>query len=196
MAHHEIVSKIAERIRAIRLKKNLTIRQLAQRTNVSKGLLSKIENSRTIPSLPVFVEIMNSLEISFKDFFENMEFARQHKYVLITKDELTLSTPGITPGVQYRTIITKLIPLCEMEICLITMKPGYGGDAHVFPDHAFNYLISGMCEYHFENNEFVSMNAGDSIYFNGPLQGAVSNRSDHEAVVLAINFRLAATVYP
>lgn len=67
-----MVPKIAENIKAIRLKKNLTIKQLAEKTRVTKGLLSKIENSRTIPSLPVFVQILKSLDISFQDFFQGL----------------------------------------------------------------------------------------------------------------------------
>ena len=64
MVDNQVVSRIAQKIRSTRLEKNLTIQQLATRTHVSKGLLSKIENSRTIPSLPVFVTLIQSLEIS------------------------------------------------------------------------------------------------------------------------------------
>lgn len=72
-AAEEIVRKIAAKIREIRIAKNLTVQQLADRAGVSKGLLSKIENSRTIPSLPVFVRILRSLKLGFQDFFKDME---------------------------------------------------------------------------------------------------------------------------
>ncbi len=68
MINNEVVSRIAQKIRSTRLKKNLTIQELADRTKVTKGLLSKIENSRTIPSLPVFVQLIQSLDISLKEF--------------------------------------------------------------------------------------------------------------------------------
>ena len=83
----EIVARIAGKIRAIRLKQGLTIQQLADRADVSKGLISKIENSRTIPSLPVFVKILRSLDISFMDFFADMGPGDQKRHILIRKDE-------------------------------------------------------------------------------------------------------------
>jgi len=72
MANREIVSRLAQKIKAIRLEKKMTIQQLATKSNVSKGLLSKVENSRTIPSLPVFLTIVVSLEVSLKEFFQDI----------------------------------------------------------------------------------------------------------------------------
>ena len=76
-----------KKFRSTRLEKNLTIQQLATRTHVSKGLLSKIENSRTIPSLPVFVTLIQSLEISLKEFFQDMVLANGKNYLLVKKDQ-------------------------------------------------------------------------------------------------------------
>ena len=87
MVDKEIVARIAGKIRAIRLKTGLTIQQLAERADVSKGLLSKIENSRTIPSLPVFVRILRCLDISFMDFFSDMGLGDQKNYILIRMDK-------------------------------------------------------------------------------------------------------------
>jgi transcriptional regulator with XRE-family HTH domain len=39
----KVVTRIEKKIRATRLEKKLTIQHLATRTNVSKGLLSKID---------------------------------------------------------------------------------------------------------------------------------------------------------
>jgi transcriptional regulator with XRE-family HTH domain len=43
---------IGKRLKDIRKKNNLTINELAFKANVSNGLVSRIENGRTIPSLP------------------------------------------------------------------------------------------------------------------------------------------------
>src|SRR5690349_13611644 len=72
MIHDETVIQIAQKIRAVRLQKKLTIQQLADRAKLTKGLISKIENSRTVPSLPVFVGLIRALDVSLKDFFEDI----------------------------------------------------------------------------------------------------------------------------
>lgn len=72
MIHDETVILIAQKIRTVRLQKKLTIQQLADRAKLTKGLISKIENSRTVPSLPVFVGLIRALEIPLKDFFDDI----------------------------------------------------------------------------------------------------------------------------
>ena len=61
---------IGKRLKDIRKKNNLTINELAFKANVSNGLVSRIENGRTIPSLPVLLDLIQSLEIDASYFFE------------------------------------------------------------------------------------------------------------------------------
>lgn len=74
MIDNPVVRHIAQKIRNTRIRKKLTLHELATRMNVSKGLLSKIENHHTIPSLPVFVALVQSMEISLKEFFADVEY--------------------------------------------------------------------------------------------------------------------------
>lgn len=49
---------IGKRIKEIRKRKNLTINTVAADAEVSNGLISRIENGRTISSLPVLLNII------------------------------------------------------------------------------------------------------------------------------------------
>ncbi|NJM26931.1 MAG: helix-turn-helix transcriptional regulator [Bacteroidia bacterium] len=86
----------------MRLEKNLTIQELANRSRVSKGLLSKVENSRTIPSLPVFVNLIQSLNISLKEFFEDMVLLNGKDYLHIKARLLSAGDTGGSPGIYIR----------------------------------------------------------------------------------------------
>ena len=68
----ELVSRLGKRNKSVRKDRGFTLQALSVRSHVTKGLLSKIENSRTIPSLPVFLKLINGLEMNAKDFFDNM----------------------------------------------------------------------------------------------------------------------------
>ena len=57
------------RLREIRKKKGLTLQQLADRTGLTAGLLSKIENLRTSPSLPVLSDLATALGTDMADLF-------------------------------------------------------------------------------------------------------------------------------
>ncbi|WP_409994912.1 helix-turn-helix domain-containing protein [Chitinophaga pinensis] len=47
-----------------RREKNITVQDLADRAKVIKGLISQIENSRTIPSLIVLIDIIKPSKLT------------------------------------------------------------------------------------------------------------------------------------
>ncbi len=104
MIDNEVVARIAQKIldRSVS-EKNLTIQQLSSRANVNKGLLSKVENSRTVPSLPVFITLIQSLDISLKEFFEDMVLINGRDYLLVKK---TSTRPWNARGVRALTTST------------------------------------------------------------------------------------------
>jgi transcriptional regulator with XRE-family HTH domain len=63
---------IGRRIREARRVRELTLDQIARRTGLSKGLLSKIENFRTIPSLPVLAQIAGSLNLDMGELVKGI----------------------------------------------------------------------------------------------------------------------------
>ena len=55
---------LGQRIRSLRLQRQMTGTELARHCGVTKGLISQIERSITIPSLDVLARIANALEVS------------------------------------------------------------------------------------------------------------------------------------
>ena len=159
MIDNQVVSRIAQKIRSTRLEKNLTIQQLETRTHVSKGLLSKIENSRTIPSLPVFVTLIQSLEISLKEFFQDMVLVNGKNYLLVRKDQYAPLEREPRSCVNYQFVLSQNVTNCTMEIVLITIESGAKGKPSTTNGYKFNYIVSGSCEYTI-NNDKLQMGGG------------------------------------
>jgi transcriptional regulator with XRE-family HTH domain len=190
MVDNEVVSRIAQKIRATRLEKNLTIQQLATRSNVSKGLLSKVENSRTIPSLPVFVSIIQSLDISLKEFFHDMVLTNGKDYLLVKKDDYTPLEREGRSGFHYQFILSQNITNCSMDAVLLTLEPGAKGKPTTTDGYEFKYILSGSCEYQI-NNEVILLEEGDSIYFDASIPHVPLNHSRKKVIMLVIYFILA-----
>ncbi|MBA2562252.1 MAG: helix-turn-helix transcriptional regulator, partial [Chitinophagaceae bacterium] len=74
----EVLIKISNKIKEIRKNKRVTVQQLADDARVSKGLISQIENNRTIPSLPVLMNIVHSLQLDLTDFFKDISPTNNH----------------------------------------------------------------------------------------------------------------------
>jgi transcriptional regulator with XRE-family HTH domain len=189
MLDNEVIARIAQKIRATRLKKNLTIQELADRTKVSKGLLSKIENSRTLPSLPVFVTLIQSLDISLKEFFEDMVLINGKEYLLVKKENYQAVDREGRPGFNYHYILSQNLAVSTMEAVLLTLEPGAKGRPTTTDGYEFKYMISGSCEYQI-NNEVVILEEGDSIYFDASIPHLPVNSSRKKAVMLVIYFIL------
>jgi len=189
MIDNEVVSRIAQKIRATRLEKNMTIQQLATRSNVSKGLLSKVENSRTIPSLPVFVTIIQSLDISLKEFFHEMVLINGKDYLIVRKDQYTQMEREGRTGFNYQYILSQNITNCTMEAVLLTLEPGAKGKPTTTDGYEFKYMLSGSCEYQI-NNETIRLDEGDSIYFDASVPHLPVNKSRRKVVMLVVYFLL------
>ncbi|MDV3182570.1 MAG: helix-turn-helix transcriptional regulator [Candidatus Phytoplasma australasiaticum] len=60
---------IGDKIRNLRLQKQLTQRELAQKINMTTGYISQIENNLILPSLNTLFLMLKIFKISTVDFF-------------------------------------------------------------------------------------------------------------------------------
>lgn len=187
MIDNEVVTRIAQKIRATRLEKNMTIQQVATRTHVSKGLLSKIENSRTIPSLPVFVTLIQSLDISLKDFFNDMILVNGREYLLVRKEQMTTQERAESDGITSQYILSQNVPNCTMETILLTLDPGASGKPATTDGFEFRHLLSGSCEYNI-NGEVLNLEEGDTLYFDATVPHFANNKSRRHVKMLGVCF--------
>ena len=68
----EILTGIGKTIREVRRGKGLTQGQLANRTNLSRSLISRIESGSAAPSIPSLYKIAVALNVVIGDLFENV----------------------------------------------------------------------------------------------------------------------------
>ena len=67
---------IGREVHAFRKQQNITVAELAATTNLSIGMLSKIENGNTSPSLSTLQVISNALSVPLTAFFRQFEEQR------------------------------------------------------------------------------------------------------------------------
>jgi DNA-binding XRE family transcriptional regulator/mannose-6-phosphate isomerase-like protein (cupin superfamily) len=70
---NEYIINIGEKINKLRNQRGLSIRELAERSTVSAGFISQIENGKTNPSVTVLYEIATALQVSIKAFFDTAD---------------------------------------------------------------------------------------------------------------------------
>ena len=81
----DVLIQISNKIKESRKTQKKTVQELATKARVSKGLISQIENNRTVPSLPVLMNIVLALNIDLKDFFEDISHNKEGQQKIIIK---------------------------------------------------------------------------------------------------------------
>ncbi|MCG4775156.1 helix-turn-helix domain-containing protein, partial [Lawsonibacter sp. DFI.5.51] len=64
---------IGEKIKRLRIEKQLTQEELANRCELSKGFISQLENNLTSPSIATLIDILEILGTNLKEFFNEMD---------------------------------------------------------------------------------------------------------------------------
>ena len=63
--------EIGEKIRRLRIEKQLTQEELANRCELSKGFISQLENDLTSPSIATLIDILEILGTNLREFFSD-----------------------------------------------------------------------------------------------------------------------------
>lgn len=163
---------IAQRIKKIRTEKELTLEDVAKRTGLTKGLLSKIENNKVSPPISTLVKIAKALSISLGDLFSSVD-AEQIKLVR-KEDRLIYNSEKFPDGYVVETLVNgfykqKIEPL----IITIVSKTVYETKFYSHPGQEFIFVLEGSMKYFYANQEY-QLFEGDCLYFNaenehGPL---------------------------
>lgn len=182
------IFKISSRIKEIRKGKGITIQDLADRAGVSKGLISQVENNRTVPSLLVLINIIGALEIDLTEFFKGFTSDGDLGPVIVRRKEQYESfEKEHALGFMYKRIFTTSIVNSTMDIVLLELEPDANRPMVTTEAFEYKYILAGEVEYIFEN-EVVHLKEGDSILFDGRLSHSPRNSGTQKASMLIVYF--------
>jgi transcriptional regulator with XRE-family HTH domain len=185
--HEDLILLLGDKIKTKRSQKDITLEELASRAGVSKGLISQIENNRTVPSLPVLFSIIHSLEEDLKTFFEDMhDHINNSKVLIIRKGEAKEFKKEPVKGFSYKRLLTKTIVSQATDVVLLELKKGAGRKNMIQTD-AFEckYILKGKIEYQVQEEKFL-LNAGDTLFFDGRSEHRLRNVGTTNALILVV----------
>ncbi|MDF2431520.1 MAG: hypothetical protein JWP44_1151 [Mucilaginibacter sp.] len=184
----DILIQISNRIKERRREKNITVQELASRANVSKGLISQIENSRSIPSLIVLIDIIKSLEIDLNEFFKDIRSKSSDFPILIKrKNEYNHFEKEHAIGFHYQRIFTQSIRQSTIDIVILELEPEASRPLVETDAYEYKYILSGEIEYQF-NEQRITLSRGDSMLFDGRIPHTPKNLGTQTASMLVIYF--------
>ncbi len=180
---------IGQQVRAFRKQLHMTVAEVASQADLSPGMLSKIENGLTSPSLATLKALSGALNVPVTAIFRKYEEERDASFVKAGQG-LKIERRGTRAGHQYQLLGHTVGKQLFVEPYLISLTE----KSDVFPlfQHdgvEFIYMLTGEVIYRHADQTY-RLTPGDSLFFD-----ADAPHGPEELVTLPIRF-LAIIVEP
>lgn len=158
---------IGRAVRGFRKKQGMTVAELSARTEISIGMLSKIENGNTSPSLTTLQILARALSVPLSSFLRQFEEQRE---AVLTKSGAGVETdrPGTRAGHQYQLLghLGSNSSGVIVEPYLITLTSA----SDIFRTFQHDgvetiYMLEGEIGYR-HGDRIYQLEAGDTLHFD------------------------------
>jgi len=161
---------IAEKLRALRLRKKMGLVELGKHTGFSPAMLSKVERGKLFPTLPTLVRISMVFSVGLEYFFSDDR--KRHVLGIVRRAERKRfpERPGskdnsfFFESLDFAAVERKLNAY-SAEFCAI---PRGKARPHHHPGVEFLTVLRGSLEMIIGTQEHA-LETGDSIYFDSSL---------------------------
>lgn len=167
--------EIGSKIKELRILNGLTQEELADRSELSKGFISQLENDLTSPSISTLEDILQCLGTTINEFFARKESSVQvvfkdEDYFEKIDQELQNKTEWIVPSAQKN----------RMEPIRLTLKSG----GQTYPDNPhegeeFGYVLKGEITITIGSEKYKAK-AGEAFYYTPDKQHYITSKKGAE----------------
>jgi transcriptional regulator with XRE-family HTH domain len=172
------MAALGERIRLERLRRKLSLELLAANAGVSRSMLSDVERGEKVPSVLVLDRIATGLGTSLARLLGE---ERSSSVIVLRGDGQDVA---VDPAGWERRILSPVLPGVEFEFMRTTIQPGV--DVGVFSPHApgsreWVAIERGTLRLTINGTPYT-LQAGDSIYYDGDCWHGFANPGDEPCV--------------
>ena len=158
---------LGREVRNFRRQQGMTVADLAAVTGLSIGMLSKIENGNTSPSLTTLQVLSHAFSVPVTAFFKSYEERREVQHVR-AGDHLEIQRRGTRAGHQYHLLghIGSNSSGVVVEPYMITLST----ESDIFPAFQHEglellYMLEGEVDYR-HGDDVYPLKPGDSLFFD------------------------------
>lgn len=171
---------VGKRIREIRSSKGLSLRALAELSNLSTNAISLIERGDNSPTVSSLHSLATALAVPITAFFEQQSDA---KVIHLKKN---LRPASETAGVRMENLGSGL-PNQQLEPFLMSISPGDSSTTSqiTHPGEEFVYVLNGALNCRINQQEYA-LEAGDSLLFQASQPHVYRNHTKKTARILII----------
>jgi len=158
---------IGRQVRSLRQNQRITVKELSEQTGLSIGMMSKIENGVTSPSLTTLQSLAQALNVPLTALFRQFEETREAVHTK-AGEGVEIVRAGTRAGHQYKLLghLTGTAHGVSVEPYLITLTSA----SDVFPTFQHDgiemiYMLEGVVGYR-HGQRIYRLEPGDTLFFD------------------------------
>jgi transcriptional regulator with XRE-family HTH domain len=173
---------LGDRIRGLRKRRQMTLTQLAQSTNLSAGYISQVERNLACPSIAALVNIARTLGVTVQWFFagETQAPGEERGFVVRRGSRLQLQ---YDQGVVDELLTARMD--LQLELLHVRIPPGADSPQSYSHDgDEVAYVQVGQLEIWIGDEHHFVLNEGDSVSFSSREPHRYRNPGRVETIVI------------
>jgi len=168
------MTDLGGKIRANRLEKNMSIKELAKRTGLTSGFISQVERNQTEPSITSLRKLSQALDVAVFHFFIE---DKNNKTVVRKDQRQKLQFPN--SHLVYELLSPDLNRQMEMFYARLESGAATCDEPLSHNGEEVIYVLKGQMEIQI-GDERHDLQAGDSIYYFANIPHRIVNTGDKD----------------
>jgi len=165
---------VGKRVREARLRRGLTLREVAAKAGITTSALSQLERDQFNPTLGTLKALATALDITIGSLFTP---ATAPDRVVVRPAERKRLSPR--QGITYHLLTPDLAGQIEFILSVYDVGASTGEEPFAYPAEQCGLVLEGVAEVHL-SDRVHRLEAGDSIRFDCAIPHRIVNRGETE----------------
>jgi len=172
---------VGERLRGLRRKRGLSLRDLSEKTELSPSYISALERSLSTASVSSLQKLAAALDTQVPALLGGTVTTSSP----VVRRRERQGPPGDTPGVVFEDLSTSG---SQLEPLLMKIDAGAGSDgSYCHGGEEFLYILKGKLHITLDGLESYDLEVGDAMTFDSMRPHEWTNPTDRETVIIWVN---------
>jgi transcriptional regulator with XRE-family HTH domain len=177
---------VGRRISELRKLQGLTLKEMADRSGLTKGYLSKIEHAKVPPPFSTLEKIAGAVDVDINDLLASGQTEFGARNIDFLPPESTRRHSFRSDGVCSFRPLLKRYRNKQMSPFFMSIQPGKT-KAFKHDAEEFVYIISGNIEMRYDGGSY-HFKTGDSFYLDSRISHMFVNDSGAEVQLLVVDY--------
>ncbi|MGB3801114.1 MAG: helix-turn-helix domain-containing protein [Lewinella sp.] len=177
---------IGPRLRKLRRQQKRSQQEVADAIGITKGMVSKVETGRSIPTLPLLFRYLDALDCPAGDFFAELDKQPAPPYVHRRAGAAEpIERELASRGFDYLQLLSGEGPDFALRAVLLTVESGSRRERVTTDAFEFKYVLSGALDYEIGDHT-LHLETGDTLFYDGRIPHVPRNHGPEPARMLVV----------